>query len=446
MSNYETLQKYTIAELRLTLSNLGGAPNNKKKHELIDEILKIESGEISAKRSNRGRPSERAKRGENGEYYFSPVKPHHVVLNDRVTDQPLTPEHCAGYLEVVSQSYGFLHAEDYLKESAIYVPLPLIKANNLRTGDFVEGSGVLLADKRIIELEKVDKVNGHEPSDALRTPFYNKTALCPTKQIVLGSENSALKVIDVACPIGKGQRVLVSSKSARQTKDFTISVLNALQSKADVKTILYLADERPEQINFYKTAYPCVEVMYSAFDKDHDYRAHVGEMAFSRATALCEDGNDVVIIVDSLSKLLKACLGVGGVYQSDLTAKHKAIGQVLKYFGLARNFEKGSLTVIGIVAEDWDFEVSKILNTEAVNLANCKVTLDEFLYEEGVIPGVDILNSYTEDHALMSTGENSVLALRLVKKALRNGQIEQAEASKIISELTVSEIIDKFGA
>ena len=143
MSNYETLQKYTIAELRLTLSNLGGAPNNKKKHELIDEILKIESGEISAKRSNRGRPSERAKRGENGEYHLSPVNPHHLVLNDRVTDQPLTPEHCAGYLEVVSQSYGFLCAEDYLKESAIYVPLPLIKANNLRTGDFVEGSGVL---------------------------------------------------------------------------------------------------------------------------------------------------------------------------------------------------------------------------------------------------------------------------------------------------------------
>ena len=419
MSNFETLQKYTIAELRVTLSNLGGAPNNKKKNELIDEILKIQSGEISAKRSNRGRPSERTKRAENGEYYFTGVKSSFATLNDFTGDTALTPESCFGYLEILSDGYGFLHKESFQKESHVYVPLPVIKVNGLRTGDYIEGSGKLLKDKHIIELSAVESVNGHAPNAIKRLSFLQEEPLCPSEQIVLGGD---LSVLDKIAPIGMGQRVALLSKS----------------------TILYLADERPEQVSFYKSAYPFAELFYSTFDKEPEYRAHVAEIAFARATALAEEGNNVVIIVNTLTKLLKALLGAGGLYVADTAVSQRAVSAVLRYFGLARSIKNGSLTVIGAISTDIDAVACQILNSEVLQLANSKIVLDALLFEDGFTPAVDLLNSFTEDYELLLKDKTAINLVRAVKKALRGLAVTNQQAADMITTLPAEEVINKL--
>ena len=441
MSNFETLQKYTIAELRVTLSNLGGAPNNKKKNELIDEILKIQSGEISAKRSNRGRPSERTKRAENGEYYFTGVKPSFATLNDFTGDTALTPESCFGYLEILSDGYGFLHKESFQKESSVYVPLPVIKVNGLRTGDYIEGSGKLLKDRRVIELSAVESVNGHAPNAIKRLSFLQEEPLCPSEQIVLGGD---LSVLDKIAPIGMGQRVALLSKSTRQIKDFTCAMLDALSKNQSVKTILYLADERPEQVSFYKSAYPFAELFYSTFDKEPEYRAHVGEIAFARATALAEEGNNVVIIVNTLTKLLKALLGAGGLYVADTAVSQRAVSAVLRYFGLARSIKNGSLTVIGAISTDIDAVACQILNSEVLQLANSKIVLDALLFEDGFTPAVDLLNSFTEDYELLLKDKTAINLVRAVKKALRGLAVTNQQVADMITTLPEEEVINKL--
>jgi len=332
-----------------------------------------------------------------------------------------------GVLEILQDGFGFLRAPDqnYLAgPDDIYVSPSQIRRFNLRTGDTVEGQ--VRAPKegeRYFALLKVESINFEEPSKAKqKILFDNLTPLYPEEKFNLETKSGAMttRIIDLIAPIGKGQRALITSPPKAGKTMLLKDVANAIaEGNPEAYLIVLLIDERPEEVTDMQRTVKA-EVISSTFDEPATRHVQVADMVIAKAKRLVEHGRDVVILLDSITRLARAHNTVvphsgkilsGGV---DSNALHKP----KRFFGAARNVEEGgSLTIVGTALIDTGSRMDEVIFEEFKGTGNCEIVLDRKLADRRTYPAMDINRSATRREELLMD-ENSLNRMYILRKVL----------------------------
>ena len=311
--------------------------------------------------------------------------------------------HGEGVLETLPDGFGFLRSPDcsYLPgPDDIYVSPSQIRRFNLRTGDLVGGR--VRAPKegeRYFALIKIEAVNGRSPDDERdKILFDNFAPLHPQRRINLASEDVRLQMIDRFMPLGFGQRIaILTPQRAGRTSLIRDLCSSIAESNPGTVMMVLLVDERPEEVSAMSEAVEA-EVLSSTFDEPHQRHVQVADMVLERAKRLVEQGRDVVLMVDSLSRLARAFNAIaptggrelrGGI---DIAAIHRA----RRFFGAGRCLDGGgSLTIIATVLTDTAHDVDEVLQQEVQGTANGELRIDAALVEGDVWPAIDVRSTFT---------------------------------------------------
>jgi transcription termination factor Rho len=335
----------------------------------------------------------------------------------------------SGTLEVLPDGYGFLRsaAHNYLASPEdIYVSPSQIRRLGLRTGLVVEGPIRLpIEGQENFALMQVEAVNGHPPEEKSRpTVFEDLTPLHPNRRLVLETtgEEMPTRVVDLVTPIGKGQRgLIVSPPRAGKTVLLQKVALALKKNHPDCYLIVLLIDERPEEVtDMVRTvAGPNAEVVASTFDEPSSEHVHVSDIALEKAKRLVEDGRDVVILLDSITRLARAhnteAPSGGKLLSGGLDSN--AMQKPKRFFGAARNIEEGgSLTILATALIDTGSRMDEVIFEEFKGTGNMELHLDRRLVDKRVWPAIDINRSGTrKEELLMHPDEvERVRALRRV--------------------------------
>ncbi len=329
-----------------------------------------------------------------------------------------------GVLEVLPEGYGFLRSQDWnylYGPDDIYVSPSQIKRFDLRTGDTVLGQVRPPKEgERYLALLKVEGVNGADPEEAKhRIAFDNLRPRYPEGRLVLENEEGdlSMRLMDLITPIGKGQRgLIVSPPKAGKTILLQKTANAILENQPEVHLIVLLIDERPEEVTDMQEHVPA-EIISSTFDEPADRHTQVAEMVLEKAKRLVEAGRDVVILLDSITRLARAYnvtvphsgkILSGGV---DANALHKP----KRFFGTARNIEGGgSLTIIATALIDTGSRMDEVIFEEFKGTGNMEVNLDRNIADKRIFPAIDINRSSTRKEELLLSDEelNRVYLLR----------------------------------
>jgi transcription termination factor Rho len=335
----------------------------------------------------------------------------------------------SGTLEVLPDGYGFLRsaAHNYLASPEdIYVSPSQIRRLGLRTGLVVEGPIRLpIEGQENFALMQVEAINGHPPEEKSRpTVFEDLTPLHPTQRLVLETtgEEMPTRVVDLVTPIGKGQRGLIVSPPRAGKTVLLQKIALALKKKhPECYLIVLLIDERPEEVtDMVRTvAGPGAEVVASTFDEPSSEHVHVSDIALEKAKRLVEDGRDVVILLDSITRLARAhnteAPSGGKLLSGGLDSN--AMQKPKRFFGAARNIEEGgSLTILATALIDTGSRMDEVIFEEFKGTGNMELHLDRRLVDKRVWPAIDINRSGTrKEELLMHPDEvERVRALRRV--------------------------------
>ena len=332
-----------------------------------------------------------------------------------------------GVLEVLPDGYGFLRSSDYNylpSPDDIYVSPSQIKKFSLRTGDFVSGQVRPPKEgERFFALLRVEAVNGLEPDHIRgRTLFDNLVPVYPTKKINLESAPGeySMRIMDLLSPIGKGQRGLVVSPPKSGKTVLLQKIANSItRNHPDVKMIILLIDERPEEVTDMERSVKA-EVISSTFDEPAERHVQVADMVIEKAKRLVEAGDDVVILLDSITRLARAHNIVvphsgrilsGGV---DSNALHKP----KRFFGAARNTEDGgSLTIIATALIDTGSRMDDVIFEEFKGTGNMEIVLNRDLSDRRIFPAIDVNRSGTRREELLMK-EDDLQKIWILRKIL----------------------------
>ena len=322
----------------------------------------------------------------------------------------------SGVLEIMSDGYGFLRSSDYNYMSSpddIYVSQSQIRLFGLKTGDVVEGPiRPPKEGEKFFPLVKVDKINGRLPDEVRdRVPFDHLKPLFPDEKFNLTkghSDNLSCRVVDMFSPIGKGQRGLIVAQPKTGKTMLLKDIANAIaDNHPEVYMIILLIDERPEEVTDMERSVNA-EVIASTFDEPADHHVKIAEIVLNKARRLVECGHDVVILLDSITRLARAYNTVqpasgkvlsGGV---DANALHKP----KRFFGAARNIEHGgSLTIIATALTETGSKMDDVIFEEFKGTGNMELQLDRRLSNKRVFPSVDIIASSTRRDDLLLSDE-----------------------------------------
>jgi transcription termination factor Rho len=335
----------------------------------------------------------------------------------------------SGTLEVLPDGYGFLRsaAHNYLASPEdIYVSPSQIRRVGLRTGLVVEGPIRLpIEGQENFALMQVEGVNGRAPEEKVRpTVFEDLTPLHPNQRLFLETSPDELssRVVDLVTPIGKGQRgLIVSPPRAGKTVLLQKIALALKKNHPECYLIVLLIDERPEEVTemVRAVAGPTSEVVASTFDEPSSEHVHVSEIALEKAKRLVEDGRDVVILLDSITRLARAhnteAPAGGKLLSGGLDSN--AMQKPKRFFGAARNIEEGgSLTILATALIDTGSRMDEVIFEEFKGTGNMELHLDRRLVDKRVWPAIDINRSGTRKEELLMTQEevDRVRALRRV--------------------------------
>ena len=339
-----------------------------------------------------------------------------------------------GVLEIQeNNSFGFLRCSNYLTgENDIYVSPSQIRRFNLRTGDEVEGKVREAKDgEKFKALLFVEKVNGESPDKAIgRKNFENLTPIYPNERLHLETDNGrdlSSRLMDFMCPIGKGQRgIIVAPPKAGKTTLLKRIAQNISKNYPDIKLIVLLIDERPEEVTDMKRSIKG-DVIYSTFDEEPQNHAKVSQMVLERAKRMVEQGKDVVILMDSITRLSRA-------YNLTITPTGRTLsggldpGALLmpkKFFGAARNIEEGgSLTILATALVETGSRMDDMIFEEFKGTGNMEVHLDRRLQERRIFPAIDIYKSGTRKEDLLLSDEEKEVAFAIRRNMNRDGNIE----------------------
>ena len=324
--------------------------------------------------------------------------------------EPLKP--VDGILEVLSDGYGFVRCENYLPGSDdVYVSPAQIRKLNLKTGDIIKGTTRRNnPTDKFGALQNLESVNGYSIEDTLRRPnFEDLTPIFPDERIHLERQHSsnAMRIVDLISPIGKGQRgMIVSQPKAGKTTLLKEIARSVKESNPDMHIIILLIDERPEEVTDIKEAIEGknAEVIYSTFDELPEHHKRVSEMVIERAKRLVEHSQDVMILLDSITRLSRAYnLTVppsGRTLSGGLDPA--ALYMPKRFFGAARNMrEGGSLTILATALVETGSKMDDVVFEEFKGTGNMELVLDRKLSEKRVFPAIDIAKSGTRREDLL---------------------------------------------
>lgn len=342
-----------------------------------------------------------------------------------------------GVLEVLPDGYGFLRSENYLPGSKdIYVSPSQIRRFGLKTGDKLRGKGRIPKDgEKFQALLYVQSVNGEPPETAVRrTPFEYLTPIYPNQKIVLETSSKELstRLIDLIAPIGKGQRGMIVSPPKAGKTILLKKIANSITSNYDdIELIVLLIDERPEEVTDMQRSIKG-EVVYSTFDKVPEHHIKVAEMVLERAQRLVEHKKDVVILLDSITRLARAynltIPPTGRTLSGGLDPG--ALHSPKRFFGSARNIEfGGSLTIIATALVDTGSRMDDVIYEEFKGTGNMEIHLDRKLSERRIFPAIDILKSGTRREELL-LNQKELEGIWAIRKAMSN--MGTAEVTEMI--------------
>jgi transcription termination factor Rho len=354
-----------------------------------------------------------------------------------------------GVLEILPDGFGFLRAPDYNYlpgPDDIYISPSQIRRFNLRTGDTVSGQIRPPKDtERYFAMLKVELVNYEDPEVARdKILFDNLTPLYPQEKIHLeagnGSKNFSARVMDLLTPIGKGQRGLIVAAPRTGKTMLLQSIAHSITSNhKEITLIVLLIDERPEEVTDMERSVDA-EVISSTFDEPAQRHVQVAEMVIEKAKRLVEHQKDVVILLDSITRLARAYNTVvppsGKVLSGGIDAN--ALQRPKRFFGAARNIEEGgSLTIIGTALIDTGSRMDEVIFEEFKGTGNMEINLDRRLVDRRVFPSIDIQRSGTRKEELLldRTDLNRIWLLRKVLQPMNTVEsmeflLEKMQATK----------------
>ena len=448
-----TKQEYegmTLTSLKDIAKDLGVKNISKyKKNELIEEILKssnnfikkdgmilreniapkiVEKTQDNTERNN-DRIVEKVNR--NSESREEVNKTEATEKKENLKEMIDESNVAKGILEILeNNSFGFLRCKNYLTSSDdIYVSPSQIRRFNLRTGDEVEGKV-----REAKETEKfkallfVQKVNGEHPEKAIgRKSFETLTPIYPKERLRLETSDKndlSSRLMDIICPIGKGQRgIIVAPPKAGKTTLLKKVAQNISKNYPEVKLIVLLIDERPEEVTDMKRSING-DVVYSTFDEEPQNHAKVAQMVLERAKRMVEQGKDVVILMDSITRLSRA-------YNLTINPTGRTLSGGLdpgalimpkKFFGAARKIEEGgSLTILATALVETGSRMDDMIFEEFKGTGNMEVHLDRRLQERRIFPAIDIYKSGTRKEDLILSKEELEVAFSIRKIMYKDG-------------------------
>ena len=417
--------KNTLAELR-ELAKAAGEKNvtKYKKEELISILLEKETKEKEVKKENKSRGA--------------------LTLSSGDTL-------ASGVLEVLPDNgFGFLRGENYLSTPKdVYVSPTQIRRFNLKTGDKVTGIARMpKEEEKFPALIFVEHVNDDTPDKAIRRrPFEYLTPIFPTERIRLENQPNdyAMRLVDLLAPIGKGQRgLIVAPPKAGKTTLLKAIANNIEKNHPEITLIVLLIDERPEEVTDMKRSIKG-DVVYSTFDQVPEHHAKVAEIVLERAQRLVEQNKDVVVLLDSITRLARAYnLTVpssgrtlsGGL---DPSALHKP----KKFFGAARNIENGgSLTILATALVETGSRMDDVIFEEFKGTGNMELHLDRKLQEKRIFPAIDINKSGTRKEELLQP-EKELEAVYTIRRELSSQTLTDV-TENLIEKLIKTKTNEEF--
>lgn len=343
-----------------------------------------------------------------------------------------------GILEVMPDGFGFIRCENFLPgENDVYVAPSQIRRFNLKTGDIIIGNRrIKAATEKFAALLYIKTVNGYPLSATETRPnFEDLTPIFPNQRLHMENPREkttvAMRVLDLLAPIGKGQRGMIVSPPKAGKTTLLKQVAKAITTNhPDMHLMILLIDERPEEVTDIKEAIvgPNVEVIYSTFDELPERHKRVSEMVIERAKRLVEHGRDVIILLDSITRLARAynltVAPSGRTLSGGLDPA--ALHMPKRFFGAARNMrEKGSLTILATALVDTGSRMDDVVYEEFKGTGNMELVLDRKLSEKRIFPAIDILKSGTRRDDLLLTKEESE-AVDIIRKATNSLKPDEA--------------------
>ncbi len=341
-----------------------------------------------------------------------------------------------GILEVMVDGFGFIRCENYMPgDNDVYVSPSQIRRFNMKTGDIVSGSiRVKTGQEKFAALLYVNEINGEPPSMAEhRTNFEDLTPIFPNERLHLevSGGSLAMRVVDLLSPVGKGQRGMIVSQPKAGKTTLLKQMARAVQiNHPEMHLIILLIDERPEEVTDIRESIegPNVEVIYSTFDELPEHHKRVSEMVLERAKRLVEYGRDVIILLDSITRLARAynltVAPSGRTLSGGLDPA--ALHMPKKFFGAARNMrEGGSLTILATALVDTGSRMDDVVFEEFKGTGNMELILDRKLSERRIFPAIDIVRSGTRREDLLLT-EDEKEAVDTIRKGMHGMRPDDA--------------------
>ncbi len=356
----------------------------------------------------------------------------------------------SGVLEVMADGYGFLRASGMVSGPGdIYISQSQIKRFDLRSADMVEGEVRPPKEaERYLGMLRVTKINGVEPEKASNRPRFEKLiAVYPDKRIKLeaGKLPLSTRMIDIIAPIGFGQRGLIVSPPKAGKTTILKDIAKAVASNyPKIHLMAVLIGERPEEVTDI-TRTVKGEVMASNFDESYEAQAKIAEMALERAKRLVETGLDVVVLLDSITRLARAYNGVVTPSGRTLTGGFDpaALYPTKRFFGAARNFETGgSLTIIGTALVDTGSRLDDLVYEEFKGTGNMELHIDRRLADRRIYPAIDITRSSTRNEDLLLSADELKAVYKLRRMLETVGESERTEL--VVDRLSKTDSNEEF--
>lgn len=448
----------SLANLRNFAKEIGIKSISKYKkdelYELICEKVKSAQPQVENKKDTPEKSEKKINTQENEKHSSDECSPSNQTNANQNTSgqsqQQNNTKEATGILEVLADGYGFLRGDNYLTTpNDVYVSPLQIRRFNLKTGDYIHGitrSGG--ENEKFDALIYVKTVNGDTVDKSIhRRPFETLTPIYPNERIRLEREGCdySVRLIDLLAPIGKGQRGMIVAPPKAGKTTLLKNVANSIAANnPEVNLIVLLIDERPEEVTDMKRSING-EVIYSTFDELPEHHIKVAEMVLERAQRLVEHGKDVVILLDSITRLARAYnLTIpstgrtlsGGI---DPGALHKP----KKFFGAARNIENGgSLTILATALIETGSRMDDVIFEEFKGTGNMEVHLDRKLSERRIFPAIDIAKSGTRKDELILTPKEREATWN-IRRSINSSQGAEV-TENIISNIVKTKSNDEF--
>lgn len=430
VKNVSTMRKAQLVQLMGELEE----KYNKEKSEVREEK---EHREKSEARIEKKRPAaEEVREEKKTEHSSEPAADGEDMRMDSSLEALDSGQIAHGILEVLSDGYGFIRCENYLPgPNDVYVSPAQIRRFNMKTGDIIAGNiRVKTQNEKFSALLYVKSVNGFHPGEATRRMnFEDMTPIFPDDRIRLETVRSSvpMRIMDLVSPIGKGQRGMIVAPPKTGKTTLLKQIAKAVTTNhPDINLIILLIDERPEEVTDIRESIigKNVEVIYSTFDELPEHHKRVSEMVLERAKRLVEHKKDVIILLDSITRLARAYnLTVppsGRTLSGGLDPA--ALYMPKKFFGAARNMrEGGSLTVLATALVETGSKMDDVVFEEFKGTGNMELVLDRKLSEKRIFPAVDIARSGTRREELLLSKEE-LDASYAMRKALNGMKSDEA--------------------